>query len=263
MKFIEKKWRNTLKDMGLATFQDWWAREAKLAESPNTVKGKTDAWSNVCTLQTPCGKTIYLKRQQNFHPNNWLQRQRKQLTFEREYRNYLKIKSAGVPVYDLIYFENRREKGNKQAIYVAEGLHGFNSLATMFPVWIEHGWPSRTERRRLLKVLLETVQTLHRNGILHNALSPRHLFFNINPETPYDFPETIEFRLIDFERLKPLRPSSRKAINRDIFTLHRRGTAWPDCDRIWFLKQYLGISKLDSRTKKIIRRFIQRTKELS
>ena len=263
MRFLNEAWTSTLEAMGLVTFDDWWRVEGKPAEKGNTVKGKPDTWSHVTIIQTPDGKTLYLKRQQNFYPNNLLQRWRKELTFEREYQNYQKIDHAGVPTYELVYFESRKHNGNRQAVYVAEGLDDFTSLEHLIPIWKEQGWPSKKDRRRLLKVLLEVVQHMHQNSILHNALSPRHLFFNLETAKPYHFPEKIEFKLIDFERLKELKPRSDKAIMRDLFCLHRRGVGWPDSDRIWFLKQYLGIQRLDDRAKAIIRDFTQRVAKKS
>lgn len=263
MKFLHDNWKSTLESMGLTNFDDWWQQDDDTVEAPNTKSGNPTAWSKVSALKTPEGKTIYLKRQQNFYPNNLLQRWRKELTFEREYQNYQKIHLASVPTYELVYFESRKQNGNRQAVYVAEGLDNFTSLEYLMPIWKEQGWPPKKDRRRLLKVLLKTVQHMHQNSILHNALSPRHLFFNLDVSQPYTFPEKIEFKLIDFERLKELKPGSDKAIMRDLFCLHRRGVGWPDSDRIWFLKQYLDIQRLDDRAKAIIRNFTQRVAKKS
>ena len=253
MRFLSEAWTSTLKAMGLVTFEDWWQCKAGNVEKPNTKPGKKNTWSKVSAIQTPDGKTLYLKRQKNFYPNNLLQRWRKELTFEREYQNYQKIHHAGVPTYSLVYFESRKSGNNREAIYLAEGLDGFTSLEHLMPIWKKKGWPPREDRQQLLTALLQTVKKMHHAGILHNALSPRHLFFNISTELPYSFPETIEIRLIDFERLKELKPGSDKGIKRDLFSMHRRGKGWPNRDRVWFLKQYLGINKLDDKAKTIIR----------
>jgi len=212
-------------------------------------------------MKTPCGRTIYLKRQENFYPNNLIQRWRKELTFEREYWNYLKIRSANVPTYGLVCFHSRKQDGNRQAIYVCEGLDGFSSLTELMPVWQRESWPDIAARKRLIAVLVKTVLHMHRSGILHNALSPRHLFFNIPKNEPYAFPGNLELRLIDFEGLKVLKKGSDKAIYRDLFSLSRRCIGWPDRDRIRGLRQYLGIKKLDAEAKRTVREIVRRTRE--
>ena len=261
MKYLHTDWQQTLNSIELVNFDAWWNLDAKPVEAPNTIAGKPNAWSHVCSLKTAEGKTLYLKRQQDFYPKNLLQRFCKQLTFTREFKNYHLVKSAGIIVYDLIYFESRITNGHRQAIYVAEGLDGFISLDKLIPIWNANGWPPRTDRRRILSPLLETIKNLHSHGILHNALSPRHLFFNLSTDHPYDMPDKIDFRLIDFERLKKLNQRSDKPIQRDLFTLHRRGLHWPNSDRVWFLKNYLEISKLTPEAKTIIREFQKRAKK--
>ncbi|MFK7911598.1 MAG: lipopolysaccharide kinase InaA family protein [Akkermansiaceae bacterium] len=249
--------------MNIDCFEDWWNLKGEEAEAPNTKEGDTDAWSYVTIIQAPNKKTIFLKRQQNFYPNNLLQRWRKELTFEREYENYLKVKEAGIPTYDLIYFSSRKHDDKRQAIYVAEGLENFTSLVDLMQTWKKSGWPSRESRRRLLQRMVETIRHMHQQGILHNALSPRHIFINMTIDKPRTIPDMLEFRLIDFERLKTIDTNSEKAITRDLFSLHRRCVGWPNNDRIWFLKQYLGISNLDDSAKNIIRSFIKRVNQKS
>ena len=257
MNYLNDQWKSTLETMGMQSFDDWWQLDAKAAEAPNTKAGDLAAWSKVSVIKAPNGKTIYVKRQQNFYPNNLLQKWRKELTFEREYVNYQKIRAAGIPTYELVYFASRKQDGYRQAVYVAEGLEGLVSLENIDRHWQKNGWPPKEDRRKLLRRVLQTVQEMHQKGILHNALSPRHLFFNLSPDRPYEIPDEIDFRLIDFERLKDRKPNSDKGVTRDLFTLYRRGANWPNSDRIWFLKQYLGIDKLDARAKAIIHRFIR------
>lgn len=260
MEYLNPDWKEILGTMGITTFDGWWNQSEETVEPANTKPGNPDAWSKVSVLKTPCGRTLFLKRQQNFYPNNLIQRWRKQLTFEREYRNYLKIRKANVPTYDLVCFHARKIEGKRQAIYVCEGLDGFCSLTELMPVWQRDGWPEAGVRERLLDVLVETIRNMHGSEILHNALSPRHLFFNIPKDDPYAFPEKIEMRLIDFERLKDLKPGSDQAIQRDFFSLNRRCVGWPDRDRIRVLRKYLGIEKLDSEAKVIAREIARRTR---
>ena len=263
MEYLNPDWKEILASMGIVSFDDWWNQANETVEPVNRKAGKPKAWSKVSVLKTPCDRTIFLKRQENFYPNNLIQKWRKQLTFEREYRNYQKIRKADVPTYDLICFHSRNKDGNRQAVYACEGLDGFTELAELLGVWQRDGFPKRIERKKMVDTVVETVVHMHRAGILHNALGSRHLFFNIAKDDPYHFPEKIELRLIDFERLKNLRSGSDQGIRRDLFSLNRRCVGWPDRDRIRVLKQYLGLKKLDENAKKTVREIVERTDKLN
>lgn len=263
MEYLNPGWKDILGSMGITSFDDFWNQSDETVESPNRKPGDPDAWSMVSVLKTPCGRTLFLKRQENFYPNNTLQKWRKQLTFEREYRNYLKIREANVPTYDLVCFHSRKLNGKRQAVYACEGLGGFAALTDLMVAWGKDGWPDLRMRDRLMDVVVETVLHMHRSGILHNALSPRHLFFNIPETDPRSFPENLELRLIDFERLKSLGKGSDKGIHRDLFSLNRRCVGWPDRDRIRMLRKYLGIGKLDANAKRIVRGISERTRKLN
>ena len=262
MKYLNPTWESVLKTMGIATFENWWNQTDEAVEPANTKAGRPDAWSKVSVLKTPCGKALFLKRQENFYPNNLIQKWRKQLTFEREYTNYLKIRKANIPTYELVFFDSRNLNGNRQAVYVCKGLDGFTALPDLMTIWKREGWPATSERKKMINVLVKTLLHMHGKGILHNALSPRHLFFNISEEDPYDFPENLELRLIDFERLKKLKKGSDQGIQRDLSSLNRRCVGWPAKDQIRVLRQYLGIDKLDANAKQIVRTILARTRRL-
>lgn len=264
--YVNPDWEDILVSMGIVSFDDWWNQGDGTAKSVDPVNRKSDdpsAWSKVSALKTPCGRTLFLKRQENFYPNNTIHKWRKQLTFEREYLNYQKIRKADVPTYELVAFHSRKQGGNRQAVYVCEGLEGFTSLMDLIEVWNRNGYPKTSQRKKMLDVLVDTVLHMHRNGILHNALSPRHMFFNIPNDDPYAFPEKMEIRLIDFEGVKVLKKGSDKAIHRDLFSLNRRCTGWPVGDRIRALRQYLGVSRLDADAKKTVRTIAKRTQKLN
>lgn len=262
MKYLNDSWKTTLDAMGLKSFDDWWTAEGERAEKANTVPGKPDTWSHVTILKTPEGKSLFLKRQQDFHPNNIIQKWQKQLTFTREYESYQKIKSANVPTYDLICYDTRKHDGHHHAIYVAEGLDDYISLYDLINEWNTQGWPDRQARRKFLQPLVQTTRHMHQHGILHNALNPRHIYVNVPLDSPYDIPESPSFKLIDFEGVKAISPGSDKAITRDLFSLHRRSKLWPNNDRIWFLKKYLNIEKLDPKAKSLIRKITNKVNKL-
>ena len=261
MEYLNPNWESVLKTMGIVTFEDWWNQTDETVEPANTKPGRSDAWSKVTVLKTPCGRTLFLKRQENFFPNNLIQKWRKQLTFEREYANYLKIRKADIPTYELVCFHSMNSNGNRRAVYVCEGLDDFTALTDLMTIWKRDGWPATSERKKMVDVVVKTLRHMHAEGILHNALSPRHLFFNIPKNDVYKFSEKLELRLIDFERLKILKKGSDQGMQRDLFSLNRRCVGWPDKDRIRVLRQYLGINKLDERAKKVALTIAARTQK--
>ncbi len=263
MEYLNPDWKDILGSMGIVSFDDWWNQADETVEPANRKAGAPAAWSKVSVLKTPCGRTLFLKRQENFFPNNLIQKWRKQLTFEREYLNYLKVRKANVPTYELVCFHSRKLNGNRQAVYVCEGLDGFTALTDLMKVWGKNGYPGTSKRKGMVDVVVETVLHMHRSGILHNALSPRHLFFNIPKNDPYSFPGKLELRLIDFERQKDLKKGSDQGIHRDLFSLNRRCIGWPDRDRVRVLRKYLGIKKLNNGAKRTVREISERTRKLN
>lgn len=260
MNFTASQWKNTLSESGLSSFDDWWNIQADTIEPENTRKG----WSNVIDHYLADGTRVFVKRQENFRPQNWYHRFRNRLTFELEFENHQKLHAAGIRTFELIYSESRTSNGNRQAVFVTKELDGYSPLIELMHYWHEHGWPSHTDRRRVLKPVVTLAQKLHQANILHNAFNGRHIFVNIpiganGPEIPTN----IETALIDLEGVKTLKPKSDLGVLRDLLSLNRRMRYWPNKDRLWFFKQYTGNDKITQAEKILLQKFFARTQELN
>jgi hypothetical protein len=81
--FTDPEWKQDLQDAGYSDFDTWWNAEGDLVVEGNLGgKDERQSWSHVTRVQMPNGKTIYLKRQQNHYPTNFLNRVRGLLTFQ-------------------------------------------------------------------------------------------------------------------------------------------------------------------------------------
>lgn len=254
--FIHPDWQASLAQAGYSDFDSWWTAEQNLVEVGN-FRGPdaNTSWSHVSRIELPDGRTVYLKRQQNHFPNNLLLKARKVPTFEIEWSNYQKLKAAGVPTLNIVYFASRKINGDKQCIVVSEELKGMTPIDELIKWFEKNQWPDRQVRLAMLGAIVKVIKTMHQGGLIHNALYGRHIYLNIPfiDGAPV-FPETYHACLIDLERTKSPGPQSSKLISHDLEKMFRRNAKWPARDGLWFLKQYLGIQKLTPEAKIIARK---------
>jgi len=253
--FTDPAWKNVFTQSGYSDFDSWWTAEANLVEEGNFRGADAhSSWSHVSRIEPANGKTVYLKRQQNHYPNNSLLKALKKTTFEIEWHNYLALKKAGVPTLKFIYFFHRKIKGDRQSILVSEELQGMSPINDLIHHFNQHGWPTRKQRLAIVGSIVKIIRKMHDAGIIHNALYGRHIYLNISvpAEGPCIIPDDIRACLIDLERAKFPGKNSPKLIKNDLEKMYRR-VLWPTRDCLWFLKQYLGISKLTPEAKKIAR----------
>ena len=254
---ITPKWEHTFQQAGFLSFDDWWKAEGSLVEEGNFRGADADtSWSHVTRIELPGGKIVYLKRQQNHHPNNTLLKFLQRNTFEIEWSNYQRLQAAGVPTMEIVYFATRKQQGNKQSIIVSDELKGMTPIRTLINYYIEHGWPPRSQRLAMLGAIAKVIIKMHSAGIIHNALYGRHIYLNVPMiDGRPDIPESYHACLIDLERTKFPGKNSPKLITHDLGKMYRRIPEWPARDCLWFLKQYLGIKKLTPEAKDIAREF--------
>lgn len=260
--FTDPEWKQDLQDAGYSDFDTWWNAEGDLVEKGNFWgKDERQSWSHVTRVQMPNGKTIYLKRQQNHYPTNFLNRVRGLLTFQLEWKNYQRLQASGIPTMKVVHFAYRKSKNDKQCLLVTEELEGMISLHELLSHFNIHGYPSREIRLRILSAMLKTVKKLHTAGMLHNALLSRHVFLNIAiVDGKATIPLNLRASLIDLERNKYTGPQSPKLISKDLRLLHKKMPQWPQKDFIWVLKKYLEIDKLTPKAKIIARKLAKQNK---
>ncbi|MBT8045215.1 MAG: lipopolysaccharide kinase InaA family protein, partial [Verrucomicrobiae bacterium] len=205
-----------------------------------------------------------LKRQQNHYPNNVILRLRRIPTFELEWRNYNRLRAAGVPTMKIVYFASRKKNGSKQCIVVSEEVNGMSDI-DQFVRWcvLNNQWPPREQRYALLSAVIKILKQMHTAGIIHNALYGRHIYLNITyADGDPVLPDAFHACFIDLERTKYPGVNSKKMIYNDLKTMFRYIREWPARDTVWFLKKYLGIEKLTPEAKKIIRDLAPTKKKL-
>ena len=260
--YIDPAWNEAFAQSGYSDFDSWWDAEENLVEKGNFRGADANSsWSHVSRIKLSNGKTVYLKRQQNHYPNNTLLKMQRKTTFEIEWQNYQALKNAGVPTLKFIYFAHRKVNGNRQSILVSEDLEGMTPIGELVKYYESHQWPPRPQRLAILSAILKVVKAMHAAGMIHNALYKRHIYLNIPivngtpimPAIPEN-PESYHACLIDLERTKSPGKNSPKLIHNDLEKMFRRIPEWPLRDCLWFLKQYLGISKLTPEAKNIARK---------
>jgi len=253
--YTDPEWTELFAEAGYSDFDSWWNAEINLVEVGN-FRGPdaNTSWSHVSRINLPGGRTVYLKRQQNHFPNNTILKLRRIPTFEIEWQNYQRLNAAGVPTMKIVYFASRKINGDKQCIIVSEELQGMSPLGDLIDWFESNGWPPRQQRLAMLSAILTVVKTMHKAGLIHNALYNRHIYFNIPfVDGAPVLPDTYHVCLIDLERTKSPGTNSPKLIKNDLEKMFRRIPEWPASDGLWFLKQYLGIKKLTPEAKAIAR----------
>lgn len=214
--------------IGMADFNSIWTLSLKPVDHPNQGRG---GWSEVSYYPLPepvLGvKGLYIKRQQDFVCFDW-RRPRKGLpTFQREYRNLSWCLERDLPVVKPVFFGVRDEKGHRQAILITQGLNNYFSLDNDDEIALLR----INQRRALIRAVADTIRRLHKNGVQHGCLYPKHIFAHRADS------QNIDIRLIDFEKALPLSIWN-KGVMRDLDTLNRRAYSWSRRDRLCFLKQY-------------------------
>ena len=126
---------------------------------------------------------------------------------------------------------------------MTEALNGFRALSEIRNDWRLSGSVPVMERNRMVDEVAELLRGLHRHSLCHHSLYPKHIFLDV---TGSGRPA----RVIDLEKTnKPL--LRRRAILRDLDSLHRRAYGWPTSCKIRFLNRYLGADRDDRPVRKL------------
>lgn len=251
--YIAPKWHGVLEEAGLCDFSSLWDLDLKFIEEPNSGRGQK-GWSGVSflTVSRPDGTDakLVLKRQFNHnvrtlrHPLSGIP------TFQREFENVLRYKKLGIPAQEAVFFARRNVSGGVQAILVSEFLTGYRSLDELIIEWEKEEWPDMAERCRIIEAVANLVRKLHKSGVCHNCLYPKHLFV-ADVDGKYDA------RFIDLEKSRRQRPGSGGGI-RDLDSLHRRTASVSYADRMRFLTAYCRADWTDETVRSLERKIVER-----
>ena len=112
---------------------------------------------------------------------------------------------------------------------------------------------TQQQRTAIIQSTAQLVSRLHRQGLEHRCLFPKHIFVKAAP--PHDWACLID---LEKSRWKPWGNGRRV---RDLTTLARRTSNITNRDRVLFFHHYLGIDRLNSNAKKLWWQVEQRIKK--
>ena len=234
-----------LKQHKLASFEQLWGYAGDWFEPPNRERG---GWSGVNFIQlaNEAGTKLdmYLKRQQNFMRRSLRHPFAGEPTFLREFTILQYLAKHQINAPKIVFFATQAN----QAILMTEALAGYLAL----DVWLAQNPQMHIARKKMLiSAIATTIKKLHQAGVQHRSLYPKHLFIKENDSS-------FDVALIDFEksRITPLIAWLKLS---DLITLSRRMPQISHAHKLFFLKQYFGVSKLNAGQKRLFRYLAQKT----
>jgi hypothetical protein len=237
-------WQRIFASNKLDTFDAIWNLDTEWFEEPNKRRG---GWSGVIKvdLDTHEGKTsVFIKRQENhvsktlFHPIRGIP------TFEREFKNILRMQKRDLPIMDLVYFAKRVSNGNLQSILITKALTDYIPLESERFLSSDDLIKSNSHKEKLLTDLADTLRLIHYHHFQHNCLYLKHIFVKPVGDDSWDI------KVIDLEKLK-WRLFKRHAVFRDLYTLYRHAKGWSAKDHVKLFKAYVQEPTLSSKSKKL------------
>lgn len=249
--YLNPNWNTLLAANSLNSFEDFWVLDIPAVDEGNFGRGQ-DGWSNVCihSLKNHDSKNclIVIKRQSNYYSRTLRHPLRGIPTFVKEFNFIRTYEALEVPALKVVYFATRLQDGDMQAILVTEYLEGYRSLEDVIKDWAKGA--KRAQRKPVINCVATLIAQLHRQGLEHRCLFPKHIFVPDNPETK-------PACLIDLEKTRS-HPLSFGRQVRDFTALARRSASVCDRDKLRFLKSYLQITRLDDNAKKLWRKISRR-----
>lgn len=188
-----------LSDQGLSCFEDFWSLPQEFVDDINYRKG---GWSGVSLLtlgDKGSERNYYVKRQENQLRYSF-GKPFGALTFEHEAEAIERNKMLGLPAIDIACWGVRRESGSTKGLLVTADI-GYCSLDQVLATQ-----PYSPALGALLFRCGEQLLAMHKHGIQHGALYPKHIFVDQVNGT---------IRLIDFERARQ-KNTVRTAIRADL-----------------------------------------------
>ena len=221
----------------LTDFEQIWAYKGDWFEPPNRERG---GWSgvNFLTLQSESGakQAFYLKRQQGFTRRTLAHPVAGEPTFLREYKVMQYLQPYGVSTPQTVFFAAK----SQEAILMTEALAGYIAWDEWRKV---HAEASYLRKRSVISAIAKMIKKMHQAGVQHRSLYPKHLFVNENEGNA-------KVAIIDFEKSR-ITPWIAILKISDLITLNYRTLDISRTQRLYFFKQYLGVSRLNAWQKRI------------
>jgi len=243
--YFGQKWQAILSANNLDNFDLIWNLKTDWFEEPNVRRG---GWSGVVkvALDTPNGPaSVFIKRQENHVTKTPLHPIKGRPTFEREFKNILRLRKHNLPTLEPVYFSKRTHNGDLQAILITKELEGYTSLDSVRFLSYGDLIADKAHKHRLLKAVADTLRSMHHYHFQHNCFYLKHVFVKA-------IDDDWSIRIIDLEKLK--RTTFRKdAAFRDLFTLHRHAKGWSYQDHVKLFQYYVQETSLSAQSKTLWR----------
>lgn len=221
--FGSHDWKVRFTQTGLASFDPLWSLQGDLVEPRNQRRG---GWSSVIRYQIefPNHKTytFYIKRQENQLRRDSISCYKRKPTFWFEKENLLLLGKNLHLTPEFVLYAEQKSNFNSKAILITLALESYKDLNQTFDDC------SLAERVNILKMISQSLITMHECTFEHRALYPKHILIS---DTFTDC------RLIDFERGRFGR-TSYKAAKNDLERLFRRSPILEPIDRQIILLEY-------------------------
>lgn len=202
--YVASAHRALLRQEGMDDMDRLWALEKNWVEPMNE---RRDGWSGVVRLNIG-DMPVFVKRQQG-QSRRSLRHPRGRPTYYYEHVFFRKLNAYGDVVPELVLYAERFRDGERQTVLITRALEGFQPLSKLVDTF------DPDSVRQVLENIGRMGAGLHGHFIQHLGFHPEHIFVN---------PETLEVRLLDFERAR-VRPSRNRCARRDLQQLSRRA-AW-------------------------------------
>jgi len=235
--FIAPQHLALLSQYQLSDFDHLWAYKGDWFEPPNRERG---GWSgvNFLTLHNESCEThaFYLKRQQGFTRRTIVHPVAGEPTFLREYKVMQYLQPYGVSTPTTVFFAAKSQK----AILMTEALTGY----VAWDEWRKaHADANYLRKKNVISAIAKMIKKMHQAGVQHRSLYPKHLFVNENEGNA-------NVAIIDFEKSR-ITPWIAILKISDLITLNYRTLDISRTQRLYFFKQYLGVSRLNAWQKRI------------
>lgn len=207
-------------------FKPLWACQIKVIDDINR---RSQGWSQVGKIElatvnrSQAGVPAYLKRQQNYRTRTICHPFQGIATLKREYRMLNRVIGRGIGVAPPLYFA---EGSSQRAVLVIEALEHHRPLDLFDP-------GNRLEADQVIDLAAPLIARLHRLGICHGCLYPKHLFWR-SPGVA----RSGDIRVIDWEKARFSLRRKRSRL-RDLDSLNRHAHGWSLRQRLRFLAGYL------------------------
>lgn len=250
IRFLAKNYKKLLENLKLDDFDSIWNAKVDWFEEPNERRG---GWSGVGKLNLSDGERsygIFLKRQQNHQRYTLRHPFFGQPTFASEFEMIEYLAKQNVPSLKPVAFGTRASPDGQQAILMTEELFGFESLEVATELLFKAARPSVSDQNSLIMQVASTVSKLHKSGVQHRSLYPKHLFVDKVGLKPVV--------VIDLEKSRIKLFSLVRTVY-DLASLNRHARHWTRTRRLYFYLQYAEEKRLTARSKWICRLIIKRS----